>query len=43
MDVDVAHTNQDLTSFIFKERPDLIRTRNEGFKLAKELSQNERI
>ena len=43
MDVDGAHTNQGLTSFIFNERPDLIRTRNEGFKLAKELSQNERM
>ena len=38
-----ANTNEDLTSLLFKERPDLIRTRNEGLKLAKELSQNERM
>ena len=38
-----ANTNQDLTSLLFKERPDLIRGRNEGIKLAKELSQNERM
>ena len=38
-----TNTNQDLTSLLFKERPDLIRTRNEGFKLAKELTQNERM
>ena len=38
-----ANTNEDLTSLLFKERPDLIRGRNEGIKLAKELSQNERM
>ena len=43
MDKKATNTNQDLTSFIFNERPDLIRTRKEGFKLANELSQNERV
>ena len=38
-----ANTNEDLTSLLFRERPDLIRTRNEGIKLANELSQNERM
>ena len=38
-----ANTNEDLTSLLFRERPDLIRTRKEGIKLANELSQNERM
>ena len=38
-----ANTNEDLTSLLFRERPDLIRTRNEGIKLANELFQNERM
>ena len=38
----VSNTNQDLTSVVFNKRPDLLRVRNEGLKLTKELGQNER-
>ena len=43
MDVDVSNTAQDLTSVVYNERPDLLRARNEGLKLANELCQNERM
>ena len=43
MDVDATNTVQDLTSVVYNERPDLLRARNEGLKLANELCQNERM
>ena len=43
MDKKTSNTNEDLTSVVFNKRPDLLRTRNEGFKLAKELSRNKRM
>ena len=36
-----TNTNEDLTSVVYNERPDLLRARNEGLKLAKELAQME--
>ena len=38
-----ATTKHELTAVLFEQRPDLIRTRNEGLKLANELSQNARM
>ena len=38
-----TNTDEDLISVVYNERPDLLRTRNEGLKLAKELDQNQRM